>query len=46
MLKAIFWDYTGTITKEGRAHMEELVMRMCKNSELHDSRRVVELWWK
>lgn len=46
MIKAVFLDYTGTITKEGGPDLEELVGRVCKNSNLHDPRKVVTLWWE
>ncbi len=45
MLKAVFLDYTGTIIKEGGKDMEEVVMRICKNSDLHEPKEVIAFLW-
>ena len=40
MVKAIFVDYMGTTVDEHSPEMAEIVRRICKNSNLHDSRQV------
>lgn len=46
MLKAVFIDYTGTIIEEGGAFMQEIIMRVYKNSSLDNPNDAVALWWK
>lgn len=46
MLKAVFIDYTGTIIKEGGAFMQEIIMRVYKNSSLDNPNDAVAVWWK
>jgi len=46
MLKAVFIDYTGTTVMEGGKDMQHAVMRLCKNSELHDPKEMMPIWWK
>ena len=43
MLKAVFIDYMGTTVQESSPEMAELVMRICKNSDLHDPKQVQHL---
>ena len=43
MLKAVFIDYMGTTVQESSPEMAELVMRICKNSDLHDPKQVQQL---
>lgn len=46
MLKAVFIDYTGTIIKEDGAFMQEIIMRVYKNSSLDNPNDAVAVWWK
>lgn len=46
MLKAVFIDYTGTIIEEGGAFMQEIIMRVYKNSSLNNPKDAVAVWWK
>ena len=46
MIKAVFMDYTGTIVQEEGKEIGEVVMRICKNSDLRDPREAVAYWWK
>ncbi len=46
MIKAVFIDYTGTTVQEDGEEIREVVKRVCRNSELHDPRGVMKLWWK
>ena len=46
MIKAVFIDYTGTTVKEDGEEIREVVRRVCQNSDLHDPKAVLELWWK
>lgn len=46
MIKAVFMDYTGTIVQDNSKEMQEVVMRVCRNSDLHDPGAVVALWRK
>ena len=46
MIKAVFMDYTGTTVQEGGAELQEVVMRVCRNSSLHDPKAVMGLWWE
>lgn len=46
MLKAVFIDYTGTIIEEGGAFMQEIIMRVYKNSSLDNPNDAVALWLK
>lgn len=45
MIKAVFMDYTGTIIQEGGKEIKETIMRMCKNSTLHDPVALLKEWW-
>lgn len=45
MIKAIFIDYTGTIIQEKGADIEEVVMRLWKNSTLETPKDTVKYWW-
>ncbi|MBU3875299.1 HAD family hydrolase [Faecalicatena sp. AGMB00832] len=46
MIKAVFMDYTGTMVQEEGKEIQEVVMRICKNSDLHDPQEAVSYWWK
>lgn len=46
MIKAIFMDYTGTMVQEEGKEIKEVVMRICKNSDLHDPKAAVAYWWQ
>ncbi|MCB7303913.1 HAD family hydrolase [Bariatricus massiliensis] len=46
MLKGIFIDYTGTTVQETGKEIEEVVMRICRSSDLHEPKEAVALWWK
>ena len=46
MLKAIFIDYTGTTVMEGGPEMQEVIVRVCKNSAIHDPRELMKIWWE
>lgn len=46
MLKAIFLDYTGTISKEAGPDIEELVMRCYRNSDAASPKMALDFWWK
>ena len=40
MVKAVFIDYMGTTVEERSQEMAEIVRRICKNSSLHDPKRI------
>ena len=44
-MKAVFMDYTGTIVQEGGKEMQETVMTMCQNSNLHEPKTLLKEWW-
>lgn len=46
MIKAVFLDYTGTTVQENGREIQEVIMRVCNNSSLHDPKAVLALWWK
>lgn len=45
MIKAVFIDYTGTTVMEGGTEMETAAKRICKNSVLHDPKKMMSIWW-
>ena len=45
MLKAIFLDYTGTITQEAGPDMEQLLMRCYQNSDAPTPKEMLKFWW-
>lgn len=45
MVKAVFIDYTGTIITEGGKDAEELVYRVCKNSDMKNPHEFLNYWW-
>ena len=45
MIKAVFIDYTGTIITEGGKDAEEMVRRVCKNSDMKDPNAFLSYWW-
>lgn len=45
MVKAVFIDYTGTIITQGGKDAEELVYRVCKNSDMKDPQAFLNYWW-
>lgn len=45
MLKAIFLDYTGTITQEAGPNMEQLLMRCYQNSDAPTPKEMLKFWW-
>ena len=40
MVKAVFIDYMGTTVDEHSPEMAEIIRRICKNSSLHDPKRI------
>lgn len=44
-MKAIFLDYTGTITQENCKAVQEVVMRIIKNSVLKTPQEALSYWW-
>ncbi|WP_394916492.1 HAD family hydrolase [uncultured Robinsoniella sp.] len=45
-MKAVFMDYTGTTVEEKGIEIEQVVMRICKNSELKNPKDALVRWWK
>lgn len=45
MTKAIFIDYTGTIITQSGKYVEEMVYRVCKNSDMKNPHDFVKYWW-
>ncbi len=45
MLKAVFIDYTGTIMKEAGKDVEEMTMRLYKNSDIESPQAMLNYWW-
>lgn len=45
MMKVIFLDYTGTITQENCKAVQEVVMRIIKNSVLKTPQEALSYWW-
>lgn len=45
-IKAVFIDYTGTTVQENGKELQEVVERVCKNSDLHEPKSVIAMWWK
>ena len=45
MIRAVFVDYTGTIITQGGRDAEELVYRVCKNSDMKDPSAFLKYWW-
>lgn len=45
MLKAVFIDYTGTIMKEAGKDVEEMTMRLYKNSDIESPQAMLDYWW-
>lgn len=45
MIKAIFLDYTGTITQENCQAVQEVVARIIKNSVLKTPQEALSYWW-
>lgn len=45
MIKAVFVDYTGTIITQGGKDTEEIVYRVCKNSDMKDPKKFLKYWW-
>ena len=45
MIKAVFVDYPGTIITQGGKDAEELVHRVCKNSDMKDPNEFLGYWW-
>lgn len=46
MVKAVFIDYTGTTVQEGGDELQEIIMRICRNSNIHDPKEAVGRWWE
>ena len=44
-MKAVFMDYTGTTVQEKGPEIEEVVMRIYKNSSVRSPKEVLELCW-
>lgn len=45
MVKAIFIDYTGTIITQTGKDVEEMVYRVCKNSDMKNPKDFIKYWW-
>ncbi|SHJ81176.1 HAD family hydrolase [Hespellia stercorisuis] len=45
MIKAIFLDYTGTITQENCKAVQDVVIRIVKNSVLKTPQEALSYWW-
>ena len=45
MIKAVFIDYTGTIITQGGKDAEEMVYRVCKNSDMKNPHQFLKYWW-
>ena len=45
MIKAVFIDYAGTIIEQGGRDVEELVNRICKNSDMKNPKELLKYWW-
>lgn len=45
MIKAVFLDYTGTIITQSGKDVEELIRRVCKNSDMKDPNAFIKYWW-
>lgn len=45
MVKAVFIDYTGTIIEQGGEDAEEMVYRVCKNSDMKNPDEFLKYWW-
>lgn len=45
MIKAVFIDYTGTIIKQSSKETEEMVRRVCKNSDMKNPDEFLKYWW-
>lgn len=45
MIKAVFLDYTGTITQENCKAVQEVVQRIIKNSVLKTPQEALSFWW-
>lgn len=45
MTKAVFLDYTGTITQENCKAVQEVVVRIIKNSVLKTPQEALSYWW-
>lgn len=46
MIKAVFLDYTGTITQEGGQDAEEMIRRLYLNSDIESPQAMLQYWWK
>lgn len=44
-MKAVFIDYTGTTMQERGPDIEEVIVRVCRHSTLHDPKTVMTLWY-
>lgn len=45
MIKAIFLDYTGTITQEGGPDVAQMLKRCAANSSCKDMKKLLQGWW-
>lgn len=45
-MKAVFIDYSGTITQESGPDIEQVILRCCKNSDIKDPVQLTTYWWK
>ena len=45
-MKAVFIDYSGTITQESGPDIQEVILRCCQNSDLKDPAALIAWWWK
>lgn len=46
IMKAVFIDYTGTITKEDSPIIRKILMRFCQNSNQKDPKKMMAYWWE
>lgn len=45
-IRAVFLDYTGTVMEENGKEIQEVIARICRNSDLRDPGQAVSVWWK
>ena len=45
-MKAVFIDYSGTITQESGPDIEQVIFRCCKNSDIKDPLQLTAYWWQ
>ncbi|HIR28691.1 MAG TPA: HAD family hydrolase [Candidatus Choladousia intestinigallinarum] len=45
-MKAVFIDYSGTISQESGPDIEQVIFRCCKNSDIKDPLQLTAYWWQ